>query len=486
VPIARRTGAEPAAPRWRHACNRCEAMTPTSLLRSLPLSLPFAPASLLRSLPLVALLAACGTDTASDPDPDPAGDAPTYWQDVEPIFATNCAGCHTAGEIGPFAIDDPSTAASLAPQIAAESAARRMPPWPPGGDTPPLRHVRSLTQEQIDKIAAWAAAGAPLGDPARPQPHDPPEVIDIGATELGFDLGVDYVPDGELTDDYRCFLVDLRATSARVATGFKITPGNRATVHHVIVNMVSGADRATLEALDAQTPDRAGWPCVGGAIPQDTQVTQVGSLGSWVPGVSAVAYPAGTGQLVPAGALAVMQMHYNLLGGMAPDRTRVDVALAPPEANATLIRLGGISLLKRNLQIAADDGASVHTQSATLAQWRALRGQQPYPSGYGYVLGAGGHMHLIGRHLTITRTNAAGSNVILDIPAWSFHWQGQYELATPIQVANTDTLTIRCEYDNSNEHRLALGLTANMPVTWGEGTQDEMCLAGLQMVDRLP
>jgi mono/diheme cytochrome c family protein len=434
---------------------------------------------------LAPLAVACGTDTAPDPDPDPPA-APTYWQDVEPIFATNCVSCHTAGDIGPFPIDDPEIASGYAALIAAETAARRMPPWPPGGDTPPLLHVRSLAQAQIDTIAAWAAAGAPLGDPSSPQPHDPPEVIDIGPTELAFDLGVDYVPDGALTDDYRCFLVDLGMASSRMATGFKITPGNRATVHHVIVSLFAGADRAALEALDAQTPERAGWPCVGGAIPQGTQATQVGGLGSWVPGVSAVAYPAGTGALVPAGALAVVQMHYNLLGGMAPDRTRVDVALAPPEATGTLVRLGGTGLVKRNLQIAANDGASVHTQSATVSQWRALRGQPPFPSGTGYALGAGGHMHMIGRRITITRTNASGDTVLLDVPSWSFHWQGQYEYRAPIAVANTDTLTIRCEYDNSNEHRLELGLDPNVPVTWGEGTQDEMCLASIQMVDRLP
>ena len=438
------------------------------------------------SLSLAPLVAACGTDAEPPPDPDPTPAAPTYWQDIEPIYATNCVSCHTAGEIGPFPIDDPDFASSYASRIATETAARRMPPWPPGGDTPALQHVRTLTQAQIDAIGAWAAAGAPLGDPDRPQPHAPPEVIDIGPTELAFDLGVDYVPDGALTDDYRCFLVDLHAASPRVATGFKITPGNRATVHHVIVSLVAGTDRAALAALDAQTPERAGWPCVGGAIPQGTQATQIGGLGSWVPGVSAVAYPAGTGQLIPAGALAVVQMHYNLLGGMAPDRTRVDVALAPSESAGSLIRLGGTGLIVRNLSIAADDGASVHTQSATLSQWRALRGQAPFPSGFGYVLGAGGHMHLIGHRITITRTNASGETVLLDIPAWSFHWQGQYEYAAPIQVANTDTLTIRCEYDNSNQHRLALGLDPNVTVTWGEGTRDEMCLAGLQMVDRLP
>jgi len=437
---------------------------------------------LLSSISMLAV--ACGTDT--EPDPDPAGAAPTYWQDVEPIFATNCASCHTAGEIGPFAIDDPEIAAGHASRIAAETAARRMPPWPPGGDTPALEHVRSLTDAQIDTIAAWAAAGAPLGDPANPRPHDPPEVIDIGATELGFDLGVDYVPDGSLTDDYRCFLIDLHAAAPRMATGFKITPGNRATVHHVIVSLFAGTDGAALQALDAETPDRAGWPCVGGAVPQTVNANPVGSLGSWVPGVSAVAFPEGTGQLVPAGALAVVQMHYNLLGGMAPDRTRVDVALAPPEANTTLVRLGGLALIKRNLQIAANDPASVHTASATVQQWRALRGQQPFPSGKGYALGAGGHMHLVGHRITITRSNAGGDTVLLDVPAWSFHWQGQYQYKTPIELANSDTLTIRCEYDNSNEHRLALGLDPSTPVTWGEGTRDEMCLASVQMVDRLP
>ncbi|MEO8701419.1 MAG: hypothetical protein ABI867_15340 [Kofleriaceae bacterium] len=429
------------------------------------------------------VVAACGSDSvAPDPDPDPDPTTVTYWQSVEPIFYTNCVGCHTAGGIAPFAIDDPDTASAFAPLIAEQTAARIMPPWPPGGDTPPLAHTRSLTQEQIDTIGAWVSGGMQLGDPTRPQPHVEPELVDIGATELGFDLGLDYVPDTALTDDYRCFLADIGATELRMATGFKVTPGNRATVHHVIVSMVAGSDRGAVEALDAETPDRAGWPCVGGAIPDGTDVQLVGSLGSWVPGVTAVAFPAGTGNPVPAGALAVIQMHYNLLGGSDPDRTRVDVALAPSEANATLIRLGGASLIKRNLTIPANTGSVVQETTLTVQQWRQLRGQAPFPGGKGYALGAGGHMHLIGRRISIT----SGTRTLLDIPAWSFHWQGQYQFVTPIELQNTDSLTIRCEYDNSNEHRLALGLDPNVPVTWGEGTHDEMCLASVMMVDRLP
>jgi hypothetical protein len=431
------------------------------------------------------LLFACGTDAIDPPAPEPEPLAPTYWQDVEPIFYTNCVSCHTAGGIGPFAIDDPETAIAFAPLIAEETASRAMPPWPPGGDTPALRHVRVLTEDQIATIAAWVAGGMQLGDPAQPGPRVEPEVIDIGPTELGFDIGLDYLPDPALTDDYRCFLAPIGTTTARAATGFRVTPGNRAIVHHVIVSTFAAEDRATLEALDAES-ERAGWPCVGGAVPEGTDARQVGALGSWVPGVSAVAFPEGAGMFVPAGALAVIQMHYNTLGGGGPDRTRVDVALAPAGQTATLIPMRGASLIKRNLQIDADDAASVHTQQATVQQWLALRGQQPFASGTGFAVGAGAHMHMIGRRITITRTNASGSQVLLDIPRWSFHWQGTYQYVTPIAVANTDTLEIRCEYDNSNTNRLALGLAPNTPVTWGEGTTDEMCLASVALLDRLP
>lgn len=442
------------------------------------------PAISLIVAPLIALTA-CGTDAATtEPDPVPA--ATTYWQDVEPIFYTNCASCHTTGGIAPFAIDDPATAVAFAPQIVAQTAARVMPPWPPGGDTPPLLHARALTQAQIDTIQGWVAGGSQLGDPTNPRPHVEPEVVDIGPTEIGFDTGVSYVPDTSLTDDYRCFLADVGATTLRIATGFRVTPGNRATVHHVIVGMFAGGDRATLQQLDAQTPERAGWPCVGGLVPTGTNVTSLGNLGGWVPGVTAVAYPAGTGSTVRAGAVAVIQIHYNLLGGTDPDRTRIDVALAPANQNATLVRLDGLGLVKRNLQIPANTASSVQEQSLTVAQWRQQVGRQPFPSGHGFALGAGGHMHLIGHHLTITRTNTGGSTTLLDIPAWSFHWQGQYQYKTPIQIDNSDMMTIRCEYDNSDTNRLALGLPPGVSVTWGEGTRDEMCLASVQMVEQLP
>ena len=64
-----------------------------------------------------------------------------------------------------------------------------------------------------------------------------------------------------------------------------------------------------------------------------------------------------------------------------------------------------------------------------------------------------------------------------DIPHWDFHWQGGYALKTPKAVGSGDSISIECHWDNS---------AANQPhgevphdLNWGEGTEDEMCLAFL-------
>jgi hypothetical protein len=53
---------------------------------------------------LTVSLLACGTDVRDDDDtPDPGSEPrATWYQDVAPIVAEHCMGCHQAGGIGPF------------------------------------------------------------------------------------------------------------------------------------------------------------------------------------------------------------------------------------------------------------------------------------------------------------------------------------------------------------------------------------------------
>lgn len=57
------------------------------------------------------------------------------------------------------------------------------------------------------------------------------------------------------------------------------------------------------------------------------------------------------------------------------------------------------------------------------------------------------------------------------LPRWDFHGQGLYFYeGDGIAVRPDEPLTIRCTYDT---------LSRAQTVTWGEGTDDEMCVAGL-------
>jgi hypothetical protein len=359
-----------------------------------------------------------------------------------------------------------------------------MPPWPPGPLSPPLLHQRALTDEQRALLAAWAEGGAPLGDPGHSSPSRPPEDVDIGVADLGTDIGVDYLPDVSLTDDYRCFLVDPGMAEDRMIVGYRITPGNPRIVHHVITTLFARSDRTALEALDAQTPDRAGWPCFGGPVPTDSGIAADGSLGAWVPGVSSVLLPAGTGTAIHSGDLAVVQVHYNLQAGRGPDRTRIEVKLAPRGSEGQLQQLATIRLLKHNLVLPAQQSGIVQETTLPARTWTLGRF---YPDGEAYLVAVAGHMHTLGTRITLEGRNAQGMTVLLDIPRWEFHWQGSYQLAEPIAIHADDQLTVRCTYDNTAQRRADEGSTSPVvDVRWGEGTADEMCIGYLTVVDRKP
>lgn len=109
--------------------------------------------------------------TATPVQAAPPG-APTYAQ-VGALLEARCTSCHRPGGIAPFALTTYEQVAPRAQQIAAVTAARIMPPWPPGPRTPKLKYARTLSDADLKLLADWAAAGAPDTPPATP-PEDRP------------------------------------------------------------------------------------------------------------------------------------------------------------------------------------------------------------------------------------------------------------------------------------------------------------------------
>jgi len=433
---------------------------------------------LVHVLGVFALLGAC-QDPAGNAETPAAASAPavTYYRDIKPIIDAKCAQCHVTGGVAPFALTDPQEVVERAATIKAYTASKEMPPWPPGPASLPLLHDRSLSEAQIALIGTWADLGAPLGAPEQAGPALPRDVVDIGKPDLSVDTGVDFAPDPTVADEYRCFLIDLKNTETRTAVGMRVTPGNALLVHHVGTDLYAAEDRAALEGL-AGKDGRPGWSCFGSLVPDELKLKASGSLGNWVPGTDSAKLPEGVGTVVAAGALVVMQIHYHLHPGTTlPDRTKLDVAFAPKGTEAQLVPLRGVRLHARPRGIPLDAKDVVVTDSKKVTEWTGGRFS---PKGQVNLRGVSAHMHLLGTTIQITVTSDQGVVKVLDIPQWNYHWQGGYQLVTPIPIKSTDVVGIRCTYDNTAAQRSKTGYPgAPRVVMGGESSEDEMCTGTL-------
>jgi hypothetical protein len=91
------------------------------------------------------------------------------------------------------------------------------------------------------------------------------------------------------------------------------------------------------------------------------------------------------------------------------------------------------------------------------------------------------HMHNLGTEgrLSVYREgDSEADECLLELPRWDFDWQDNYQLTEEVIVNPGDLMRLECHWDNSDENQPVIeGIRATaQDVSWGEGTQDEMCL----------
>ena len=112
----------------------------------------------------------------------------------------------------------------------------------------------------------------------------------------------------------------------------------------MILYEAAGAQATAATQLNAAHGGK-GWSCFGGPdLPVDLNATgaidrlgQPPWIAAWVPGHTSNALPAGTGVLLHKGAKVVMQVHYNLIAGTGPDRSRAQLRLRPASTKLTAL-----------------------------------------------------------------------------------------------------------------------------------------------------
>jgi hypothetical protein len=258
---------------------------------------------------------------------------------------------------------------------------------------------------------------------------------------------VEYQPDLSGPDDYRCFVVDAPSATDYFVTGYEVHPGNVPIVHHVIVYApTQPAEVTEAQMLDANEAGD-GYTCFGGSGVQAFPVVL------WAPGAGATNFPRGTGVKLTGGRPLIIQVHYNTLAGSGVDHTTVDLETAETAAEAYIVPFGDFDLA---IAPRMSEVSTTATQSLSFLPV-SVRVHGVFP-----------HMHTLGRRLRVEHmTAAAGEQCMLNVPAWDFDWQLAYWYERPITFSPSDSVRITCTYDTTSRTEV---------VTWGEGTQDEMCL----------
>ncbi len=317
-------------------------------------------------------------------------------------------------------------------------------------------------------------------------------------------------PNGTGTDDYRCFLLDPKLDQDAWLTGTQILPGNPKIVHHVILFRVSDEQVAAAQAEDDASPEE-GWTCFGGMGLEGefNNVDDAAWLGAWAPGGRETVARKGYGASLDQGTQIVMQVHYNLLLGDGADQSATQIRWTPKagsdiQAVHTTLLPAPVEMPCRSehaLGPLCDREASVEDvktrfgdgpgQLANLLH--LLCGTNVYATQTTSctrtiprsmtVLGAAGHMHLLGQWLTIeANPGTSEATEVLDIPLWNFDDQSARRIE-PLHLDAGDTLRVTCHHSQELRDLLpAFDGTQEKYVVWGEGTTDEMCLGILQVV----
>ena len=382
-------------------------------------------------------------------------DAPTFYKDAVPVIEEHCQVCHRTGGIAPMAFQNYAETRPYAWAIADAVRTKRMPPWFADEGIGHFANDPSLTPDQIGMLAAWAAAGAPAGNPAdatRQKKWMDRWTIPAPEAEVTISEPVNIPAHGDL--DYTYEIVPTHFAEARWVKASEILPGLPEHVHHAVV-YVRPPESSWLKHAPVGKPFTAA--ALGDPRDkQDAMWTDSDILLVYAPGSTPDNWPEGMAKYIPAGSDLVFQMHYTTNGKAGRDATRIGLIFAkePPAKRVLTLQL-------TNDHFVIPPGAPDYRVEA--------RGTMPNDA---LLLNFFPHMHLRGKQFEYNIVHADKSLEPLLRVHYHFHWQMSYRLAEPLFLKAGTELQAVAWFDNStaNVHNP----DPTVAVRWGEQTYDEM------------
>ena len=435
--------------------------------------------------------------------------APTFNGDVASIIFEKCATCHRPGAGGPMALTSFREVRPWARSIKARVTRREMPPWsadPRWGD---YRNDISLTQKQVDTIAAWVDGGMQEGAgpaPALPKYPEggwrlvngrPPDVI------LEMPMEFEIPAEGQVPIfrvwDKNPFKEDI------FIEALQIRPTNPAVTHHsalygrklpegttlqkgigwkngpeisyiptysdgTIVNVLTGGG-GRIEGVaglgEVKPGDRV--PVLNKSRPAVEEDDE--RLMFYLPGADFQVFPEGAAKRIRASNALMWEVHYSPDGKPEADRERIGLWLAKSkvEREVHIIRNGSGQHIIENAEVGSTP--NLPPIPAGSADWK-ITAIQPFTQDVTLAT-MQPHMHLRGKDMTyIAKYPDGREEILLSVPKYDFNWQNTYVLAKPYKLPAGTVLETVGHYDNSVRNRM--NPQPNRPALWSEQTWDEM------------
>jgi len=376
---------------------------------------------------------------------------PTYHQDVAPILAARCVGCHREGGVAPtprLGTYDEAVAAGA--KIALAVRTREMPPWGAdnSGQCRTWRGASWLANADVRTLVEWSEGSKAEGDGSHAPAVISPTVPKFGPVGAVAAMTSDYTP-GLGPMAYRCFVVDPDlATDQAVAAVRVVSTEPRSVQQVTLYALDSQEDELAASRLDQDDP-AIGYGCYG-----SSRIANARLVMSWTWDSPIMRMPAGYAVRVHGRHRLVMQVHYNVIatGLGVPTRTRLEMELAPDAKEARYLAVAPAQLNLAPGQIRAEAIAEVPLPNAVT------------------VLGVAPRMHSLGKTMQLDLEHGAHRDCVANFDHWNFYRQRLFEYESPLRIEAGDTVRISCVYNTQSR---------TQPTTMGETIEDEECLASL-------
>jgi len=335
-----------------------------------------------------------------------------------------------------------------------------MPPWLPDPNDPPFVDERRLAPDQIETLQRWAETGAAEGSAADlPRPPAWPDGWQLGKPDLVVTMPRPYVLQTGPHDVYRNVVLPVSIPATRFVRAVELRPGS-AQVHHAVIRVDRAHASRALDGADGQ-------PGFDGMVAEDVQDPSGHFIG-WAPGRGPIASPPGMPWPLEQGSDLIVELH--LLPGRTAAPVQPTIALfftdVPPTAHPMMFVISS-----KTIDIPA--GKADYAVEETYQLPVDVDLLSVYP-----------HAHYLGKEMDARAILPGGAvKTLIHIKQWSFHWQQEYQYATPVSLPRGTTLSMRYTYDNSDRNR-DNPRHPPVPVIWGPQSTDEMGTLGLEVLPR--